>query len=108
MYRLQQYHHDPVERVLKRRPRGVEREMWIGKVPENLTPALSQILQKERDVILEKALVEMGLKNSSGKLADKTISLIGGHHLKSSLMKKGFKEKLFVFIKKEIEGQSNA
>lgn len=98
--------HRPIEECVREvvgmRPTVEKRYVLIGSlISPQMTGALADLKQEERDSILESGLKAMELHNATGRLGSRFFTLVGGSEFNDSMMELG-KENLEALIRKQI------
>lgn len=98
--------HRPIEECVREvvgmRPTVEKRYVFIGSlISPQITGALADLKQEERDSILESGLKAMELHNATGRLGLRFFTLVGDSEFNKSMMELG-KENLEALIKRQI------
>ena len=112
-FRSQRSIEECVQEIVGMRPIIEKRYVFIGSlIDPQITGALADLKQEERDSILESGLEAVELHNATGRLGSRFFTLVGGSEFNDSMMELG-QENLEAQIRKQISkaleyGQANS
>ena len=101
-FRSQRSIEECVQEVVGMRPKIEKRYVFIGSIIDpQITGALADLKQEERDSILESGLEAVELHSATGRLGSRFFTLVGGSEFNDSMMELG-QENLEAQIRRQI------
>ena len=93
---------DCVAEVVGMRPIFEKRYVFIGAITEtSVKKALEKLTQSMRDSLLQSAIIDLGIKDATGRLGETIFTIVGGEQFEDSMVDIG-KESVETLIREHI------